>query len=304
MYEAALERAEEELYDAEGNEIDEIATGSAEPPTRAVLYCNLAACRLRQRRWQDAIDACDNACDVHHYYSKALFRRAQARRALREFDDAVADAAAAHDAVCRAGGGVPVGEAGRKMAAEIEKFAASVKEEAEANEKAARRQEAEEMGITLGHVDSSESDGPVYYHYATQGDRTQDFMWWFRAELRNTFNNIQFERNEPFVASNGYPVERGVVRVIDFDPDPDNGDASRGTLEGDCTIRIAQGRRALFFDLRLEVPWEGVANPGTEQEQRLRGKCVPSSVPTRRAAWLAARHRSGWSTSQALPRTR
>lgn len=82
LYEEAIRLAEEEaqvalvLPFATGVQK---ATPGAEPGARAVLHCNLAACRLKQRRWRDAVDECDSACDLHPHYTKALFRRAQVR---------------------------------------------------------------------------------------------------------------------------------------------------------------------------------------------------------------------------------
>ena len=131
MYQAALNLAQGEMTNSDSTESDDpsVATGDAEPPARAVLHCNLAACRLRQRMWREAVEACDSACDLHARYTKALYRRAQAKRALREWEGAMEDAKAAHEALCRAGDGKPVGEAGRKTAAEIEKFAQALRKE-------------------------------------------------------------------------------------------------------------------------------------------------------------------------------
>jgi hypothetical protein len=167
MYELSLTLLEAELTSADGKEADveAVATGAAaEPPARALLHCNLAACRLRQRMWIEAVEECDAACDLLPHYTKALYRRAQAKRHLRRFGEALADAQSAHTALCRVGGGVPIGEAGRKTAAEISKFVAAVKTEAETEQKEAERKEREEFGITLGMAEGSEDDKSVYYH--------------------------------------------------------------------------------------------------------------------------------------------
>ena len=78
----------------------QVSTGR-EPRTKAVLYSNLAACRLRQRKWKEAIEACDAACRIEPGYMKALYRRAQARRNLRQYEETIADAQAALEAAQR-----------------------------------------------------------------------------------------------------------------------------------------------------------------------------------------------------------
>lgn len=254
------------------------AEATGEPPLRAVLQCNLAACRLRQRMWREAIAACDAACALHPRYSKALFRRAQARRSLSEWDGAILDAEAAHDALRRAGDGRPVGDAGKKMAREIERFSASVKAEQERRRAEAERAEREESGITLGAAEDDEAQ-TVYYHYASQGEKTQDFMWWVRFELRRVLSAVSFERPRGFCASNGFHCRTACVRVTEYDPPSDGSTRhadeaapTRGTLEGTCTIRTHKGRRSLFFDLSVEVPWRGFANEGEADERSLGGK--------------------------------
>ena len=102
-------------------------------------------------------------------------------------------------------------------------------------------------------------------------------MWWFRARLIETMRDTPVEMEVPaseWKCSNGYPCRDGaLVRVTDFDPDP-NGepDSERGHMEGTCTIRSAKGRRALFLDLIVEVPWRGYIDKGTERERSLGGK--------------------------------
>ena len=54
--------------------------------------------------------------------------------------------------------------------------------------------------------------------------------------------------------------------------DYDNEDDSRGVLEGTCVIRRHEGRRSLFFDLTIQVPWCGVTDEGTADERYLGGK--------------------------------
>ena len=294
LYERALklDEAEAEATNADsemGHVIGGRAGRGAEPKARAVLHSNLAACRLKQRRWRDAVSECDIACALYPCFTKALFRRAQAKRHLCDPEGALQDAQLAYKALCDAGGGKPIGEAGKQMGAEMERFVDSVQQEAkaEAEGKERRSQEAkaeaegkerrecEEHGITLGLGAFSDAKSKtVSCHYALQGDKTQDYLWFVRQQCARGFKGLQFERKEPFTAPNGYTARHGVIRLSDFDPDPEV-DRKRdvfGILEGECTIRHHGGRRALFFDLTLEVPWRAVLGEGTEREEQLGGK--------------------------------
>ena len=150
-----------------------------------------------------------------------------------------------------------------------------MREEQAGAEKEARRKEAEEFGLFLGGADGDERES-VYYHYASQGDKTQDFMWWMRQALRERLGReghaVTADEWRP---SNGYPARSACVRVGDFDPPPTSDEApsdARGLLEGTCTIRAAKGRRALFLDLTIEVPWRCYIDEGTERERSLGGK--------------------------------
>ena len=251
MYVHALECAAAELVGEDGREIEEVVdTSGGEPPLRAVINCNLAACRLRQRRWRDALDACDAACELYPTYTKALFRRAQARRALKEYDAACDDAALARAAACRAGGGAPVGD-GVKLVEEVDRFVSATKKE-EAEAALARERDAcEQYGITLGAADES-GDKSVYYHYASQGEKTQDFMWWVKATLRSKIPAVSHENAEV----------GGAIRVVDFD---------ESSVEGNCTIRSHDGRRSLFFELSLRARWRAVLGEGSGREEVLCG---------------------------------
>lgn len=51
----------------------------------------MVALRLKQRKWREVIESCDKACELHPTYTKALYRRAQAKRNLKKFEDALAD---------------------------------------------------------------------------------------------------------------------------------------------------------------------------------------------------------------------
>ena len=114
MYTHAIGLAKSEPEE-EAADVEAVVVGTplaSGPPQRAVLQCNLAACRLRQRRWKDAVAACDAACALHPGYTKALFRRAQANRAMKCYQSAVDDAAAAMSAL--SADGEPVGDHAQK----------------------------------------------------------------------------------------------------------------------------------------------------------------------------------------------
>ena len=290
MYALGLELLEEEEEALLSSRVEEIKVdGSAEnnkaanakdPPQKAVLHCNLAACRLRQRLWKEAVESCDAACNIHPQYTKALYRRAQAKRALKEYDGAIADVEAAQVSLKRVWGGKnPTDPTGKRTMNEMLKFGEAVKEEVKEEEKAAERKWMEEYGITLGGAEGTEDEKSVYYHYASQGERTQDFMWWMRTALKETLKQQEYEIGldsgrelSEWRPSNGYPIKQNaIIQVGDFDP-IEGDDGSRGILEGTCTIRTAKGRRALFLDLTVEVPWRGWLDTGTDSERTLGGK--------------------------------
>lgn len=72
-----------------------------------LLYTNRALCRLRLEMWQDAVDDCTRPLEYCEVFDecytkqadlcyKALMRRAQALRGLKEFDAAIQDLETAH----------------------------------------------------------------------------------------------------------------------------------------------------------------------------------------------------------------
>uniref|UniRef100_A0A8D0B451 Peptidyl-prolyl cis-trans isomerase D n=1 Tax=Salvator merianae TaxID=96440 RepID=A0A8D0B451_SALMN len=54
-------------------------------------YLNIAACQLKLSKWQDAIENCTEALAIDSTNTKALYRRAQAWEATKDFDQALAD---------------------------------------------------------------------------------------------------------------------------------------------------------------------------------------------------------------------
>lgn len=70
---------------------------------------------------------------------------------------------------------------------------------------------------------------------------------------------LRYERPDGFPegsVSNGFVSKKAIIRVGAFDPDPTEERRSElhGVLEGHCNIIHTKGRRALFFDLTMEVP--------------------------------------------------
>ncbi|KAF7244112.1 Peptidyl-prolyl cis-trans isomerase D [Varanus komodoensis] len=59
----------------------------------AALTChlNIAACKLKLSEWQDAIENCNKALAIESTNTKALYRRAQAWEATKDYDQALAD---------------------------------------------------------------------------------------------------------------------------------------------------------------------------------------------------------------------
>ncbi|XP_067898053.1 peptidyl-prolyl cis-trans isomerase D [Heterodontus francisci] len=58
-----------------------------------VLSCNLniAACKLKLSDWNAAIESCDEALEINQSNTKALYRRAQAWQAKKDYDQALDD---------------------------------------------------------------------------------------------------------------------------------------------------------------------------------------------------------------------
>ena len=140
-----------------------------EPHTKAVLYSNLAACRLRQRKWKEAIEACDAACRLEPGYMKPLYRRAQARRNLKQFEESIADCQAALEAAQRllaeaASGGLGgrAKEDAQAVVKEITKFGEATEREAQAHVEEKSREARETEGITLAELETNDKTKHTY----------------------------------------------------------------------------------------------------------------------------------------------
>ncbi|XP_042323965.1 peptidyl-prolyl cis-trans isomerase D [Sceloporus undulatus] len=67
-------------------------TDAAKLNTAALTcYLNIAACKLKLSEWQDATENCTEALAIDPANTKALYRRAQAWEATKDYDQALAD---------------------------------------------------------------------------------------------------------------------------------------------------------------------------------------------------------------------
>ena len=70
----------------------------------------------------------------------------------------------------------------------------------------------------MGGAEGTEDEKSVYYHYASQGERTQDFMWWMRTALKETLKQQEYEIGldsgrelSEWRPSNGYPIKQNAI---------------------------------------------------------------------------------------------
>ena len=81
----------------------QLLTHAADGAGRADCHAAIAAVRLKQHRWRDALESCTKALSLEPRHAKALFRKAQAHHALREPEAASAALAKARKEATRAG---------------------------------------------------------------------------------------------------------------------------------------------------------------------------------------------------------
>ncbi|XP_043113195.1 peptidyl-prolyl cis-trans isomerase D [Puntigrus tetrazona] len=74
-----------------GNVLDDDSAQKKLEPTALSCILNTAACKLKLKLWQEAIESCDEALELNQTNTKALFRRAQAWQGLKEFSKAMID---------------------------------------------------------------------------------------------------------------------------------------------------------------------------------------------------------------------
>uniref|UniRef100_A0A672QSZ7 Peptidyl-prolyl cis-trans isomerase D n=1 Tax=Sinocyclocheilus grahami TaxID=75366 RepID=A0A672QSZ7_SINGR len=80
-----------------GNTLDDDSVLKKLEPTALSCILNTAACKLKLKLWQEAIESCDEALELNQTNTKALFRRAQAWQGLKEFNKAMIDLKKAHE---------------------------------------------------------------------------------------------------------------------------------------------------------------------------------------------------------------
>uniref|UniRef100_A0A8C1IV06 peptidylprolyl isomerase n=1 Tax=Cyprinus carpio TaxID=7962 RepID=A0A8C1IV06_CYPCA len=73
------------------NTLDDDSAQKKLEPTALSCILNTAACKLKLKLWQEAIESCDEALELNQTNTKALFRRAQAWQGLKEFNKAMGD---------------------------------------------------------------------------------------------------------------------------------------------------------------------------------------------------------------------
>mmetsp|Transcript_17130 Transcript_17130/g.28690 ORF Transcript_17130/g.28690 Transcript_17130/m.28690 type:complete len:418 (+) Transcript_17130:10-1263(+) len=76
---------------------------NSDSASRVVLLANMAAVHLKQWRWRDALQICDEVLKIEPAHPKALYRKAQAYRGLRNTDEALTAIAQARSVMKEAG---------------------------------------------------------------------------------------------------------------------------------------------------------------------------------------------------------
>jgi len=186
------------------------------PPPSAVLHANLAAVRLKQLRWKEALAECDAALALHSGYAKALFRKAQAQRGKRAYKAALATIAHARKmslAAAAAGAGAP-----SSASVELDELESKVRVDMK-KRKAERQAAIRAKGLPLPP--------------ATQEDAgfSRDWSTWFRDELIRDLSEIDLLWSDA----------DEMCRTKEVPPD-----------DIDCNAYIKtqkDGSRALFLDL-------------------------------------------------------
>lgn len=215
------------------------------------LYANLAACHIKQRRWSDAVTACDGALRLFPDNVKAVMRRATAMRMLKRWDEAVADARRAEALV-----GTPGVD--KALSVDIRRQVASLIEDVgvcqAAASKQAVRQARDESGVTLqtrvAIADKEDVDNLL---------RTQLLRHLGRARIPID----EFDTNLI-----------GMCKIEDDSPGVDDGELSYKIgssadfmVEATVRSRHNEGTRALYYSIDVSIPWRGlIFRRGTKPE--------------------------------------
>ena len=206
---------------------------------RTTLLSNIAAVRIKQWRWTEALSTCDRVLQYDASHAKALYRRAQAQRGLRDTAGALETIACAR----AAGGGKKSAELDllerhvrsdikRVEDAQEEKRAAELRKEKRLLEAAAKARRKEEANRPANAIQLP----PAVPEEASQG-YTRDWSAWLAREVTQRFMD---EESRMMIYE-----EDGWVQVTDVP-------ASR--LDVDARIiTTADGSRSLFYDLSVTL---------------------------------------------------
>ncbi|KAJ8335626.1 hypothetical protein SKAU_G00389680 [Synaphobranchus kaupii] len=74
-----------------GDVVDDDEAQKRLEPIALSCILNIAACKLKMQLWQDAIDSCNEALELNHANTKALYRRAQGWQGMKEYNNALLD---------------------------------------------------------------------------------------------------------------------------------------------------------------------------------------------------------------------
>mmetsp|Transcript_22750 Transcript_22750/g.37662 ORF Transcript_22750/g.37662 Transcript_22750/m.37662 type:complete len:444 (-) Transcript_22750:257-1588(-) len=203
-----------------------LATPSTESDLVASLHANLAACRLKQQRWMDVVKACDAAVTLKAAYTKAIYRRAQAKRALGRLNEAFEDTSLAIESLSESSANATGMDATRR---EVEKLQAAVSAEIAAKRKEAEVAALEERGLKL-----------------LQGNLCGNLDTELRQEIEKHVVVPQILIDDLMVRNH-----TGMLKGLAIPPDSPRFDVTAKVVE-------RQGGRFVYFSVDVAVPYRGV----------------------------------------------
>jgi len=195
------------------------------------LYANLAFCRVKQHRWAEVISACNEAIRLVPTYCKAILRRGMAKRMLKLWKEAVADA---NKAMRIAKEELEMGgeeKLNKDLIKEAQGLIDDVEKQTSKLKKDKERQEREEKGIELGDGD------PIF---------GTDFDHVLRRELKRLLPEpiVWIEEKEQH--------KLGMCRGADDVPV----DGPEFLVE--ASVRSRGAKRYLYYNIDIAVPWRGI----------------------------------------------
>ena len=195
------------------------------------LWANLAFCRVKQHRWPEVISACNEAIRLEPTYGKAILRRGLAKRMLKLWEEAIADA---NKAMRIAKEELEMGgdeKLNKDLIKEAEGLIDDVEKQVTKLEKDKIRQEREEKGIELGDGD------PIF---------GTDFDHVLRRELRRLLP-------EPIVW-----IEEGELRKLGMCRGTDDVPVDGPEFLVEASVRSRGAKRYLFYSIDIAIPWRGI----------------------------------------------